>query len=255
MLFSYSQGLTFEASILAQKGPARAFAGTLDNPPATSAEILHPDQYLDHKKEPLLQIPDVHAVIDANYVPYDVGVIGEFDVKTMADLFVGADESAKITPAWKGGTYYAAQRRSDLKTPRQDSVDSIALVYYSEWTSKDAAHKFADIYQKQFPRKYAHVQAIQPTAEQPAVDGETAYQADGSYALVSVSGNTVFISEGFTEPEARKLQGMFLAGRTEGAVEASLAPQKDLTSPMRRLFANIGMMRCALPPAHSQFVY
>ncbi len=247
MLFSYSQGLTFEAAILASKGVERAFGGTLDSPPSTSAEIMHPDQYLNHKKEPLLQIPDLHPIIDASYVPYDLGVIGEFDVKTMADDFVGSDESAQITPAWKGGTYYAAQRRADLKTPKQDTPDSLAIVYYSEWTSKEAARKFAEIYQKQFPRKYEHLKVIKPdTADAPAADSETAYDADGTFAVVSVVGNSVFVSEGFTQPEARKLEALFLAGRTEGAVDATNLPH-DLTGGLRGFLGNAGVMRCALP--------
>jgi hypothetical protein len=248
MLFSYSQGLDFEANILVQKGPERAFGGTLDAPPSTSAEILHPEQYLAHKKQPLLQIPDVHPLLDSDYAPYDLGVVGEFDVETLADLFVGADESKKITPAWQGGTYYAAQRRSDLQTPRADSQQSIALVYYSEWASPEAARRFAEIYLKQFPRKYTHLQVIPAHADDPPLaDSETAYQADGSYALVSVTGNSVFVSEGFTQPEARKLQGMFLAGRTQGAMEATLRPSEDLSGGLRRVIANAGMLRCALP--------
>ena len=248
MLFSYSEGLNFEASLLSKKGPEVAFAGTLDHPPSTSAEILHPEQYLDHKKQPLLQIPDVHPLLDADYAPYDVGVVGEFDVKTLADLFVGPEESQQITPAWQGGTYYAAQRRRDMQSPRKDSFDSIALVYYSEWTSKAAAGKFAEIYQKQFPRKYQHLQVVKPLPDAPSLaDTETVYQADGTYALVSVTGNSVFISEGFTESQARKLQAMFLAGRSQGAVEASLLPPQDLSGSLRSFFADAGMLRCALP--------
>lgn len=262
MLFSYREGLTFETAILVKDGVDRAFAGTLDRPPSTSAEILHPEQYLTQKKQPLIKIPDVHALLDANYTPYDIGVVGEFDVKTLADLFVGEEESARITPLWRGGTYYAAQRRSDEKSPRKDSPSSIALVYYSEWTTPEAARKFAEIYQKQFPRKYSHVQIIPASANKEAQlgDPETAYNTDDGYALVSVNGKGVFVSEGFTQDEARKLQVMFLAGRTEGALEAAapslatpglpmpgLTPDRDLSGSLREFLAHAGMMRCALP--------
>jgi len=261
MLFSYREGLTFEAAILAKDGTERAFGGTLDNPPSTSAEILHPEQYLTNKKQPLIKIPDVHPLLDASYTPYDVGVVGEFDVKTLADLFVGEAESAQITPEWRGGTYYAGQRRSDEKTARKDSAASIALVYYSEWASPEAARRFAEIYQKQFPRKYEHLKVIAATQQKQDQfgDHETAYDTDQGYAIVSVSGNGVFISEGFTQDEAHKLQAMFLAGRTEGALEASSpAPDTDLTASLRNFFAHAGVMRCALPHhavSRSSFVY
>jgi hypothetical protein len=264
MLFSYREGLTFEAAILAKDGMERAFAGTLDQPPNTSAEILHPEQYLSNKKQPLIKIPDVHPLLDANYSPYDIGVVGEFDVKTLADLFVGEAESAEITPQWRGGTYYAGQRRSDEKTPRKDSTASIALVYYSEWASPEAARRFAEIYQKQFPRKYGHLKLVAASQEKSDQlgDHETAYNTDEGYAVVSVAGNGVFISEGFTQDEAHKLQAMFLAGRTEGALQASapsLTPDNDLSASLRTFLAHAGVMRCALPHhpvgLRSSFVY
>ena len=264
MLFSYREGLTFEAAILAKYGIERAFAGTLDEPPSTSAEILHPEQYLKKKKQPLIKIPDVHPLLDANYSPYDIGVVGEFDVKTLADLFVGEAESAQITPQWRGGTYYAGQRRSDEKSPRKDSTSSIALVYYSEWASPEAARKFAEIYQRPFPRKYEHLKAVSASVEKQDQlgDHETAYDTDEGYVVVSVAGNGVFISEGFTRDEARQLQAMFLAGRTEGALEVSvpsISPERDLSGSLRKFLAHTGVMRCALPHRslglRSSFVY
>jgi hypothetical protein len=163
---------------------------------------------------------------------------------------------------WRGGTYYAGQRRSDEKTPRKDSTASIALVYYSEWATPEAARRFAEIYQKQFPRKYEHLRVI-PVSQQKSDqfgDHETAYDTDQGYAIVSVSGNGVFISEGFTPDEAHKLQAMFLAGRTEGALEAAApAPENDLTAGLRTFLAHAGVMRCALPhhpvSLRSSFVY
>ena len=250
MLFSYAQGLSFIAAILAQKGQEQAFAGTLDSPPATSAEILHPEQYLNHVKEPLLQIPDLHPLLDANYAPYDVGVVGEFDVETLADVFVGPEQSKQITPMWAGGTYYAAQRRSDLQNSRKDTADSVALVYYSEWKSNEAAKQFAHIYESQFPRKYSHVEEMKPDATSaataPTAPDDKQYRVDGGYALVSVTGNSVFISEGFTSDEARKLEGMFQGTSTRNAVYARNS--HGLTQGLRDFIGESGTLRCALPP-------
>jgi hypothetical protein len=246
MLFSYAQGLSFIAAILAQKGQEQAFAGTLDSPPGTSAEILHPEQYLAHTKEPLLQIPDLHPLLDANYAPYDVGVVGEFDVETLADVFVGPEESKQITPMWAGGTYYAAQRRSDLQSSRKDTADSVALVYYSEWKSNDAAKQFAHIYESQFPRKYSHVEEMKPDATSTTTAPEDKqYRVDGGYALVSVTGNSVFISEGFTSDEARKLEGMFQGTSTRNAVYARNS--HGLTQGLRGFIGESGTLRCTLP--------
>jgi hypothetical protein len=251
MLFSYAQGLSFIAAVLAQKGQEQAFAGTLDSPPATSAEILHPEQYLNHVKQPLLQIPDLHPLLDANYAPYDVGVVGEFDVKTLADVFAGPEPSKQITPMWAGGTYYAAQRKSDLQSSRKDTPDSVALVYYSEWKSKDAAKQFARIYESQFPRKYSHVDELKPDAASAPDDKE--YRVDGGYALVSVTGNSVFISEGFTSDEAHKLEGMFQGTSTRNAVYAKTS--HGLTQGLRDFIGASGTLRCALPARRNSQIY
>jgi hypothetical protein len=256
MMFPYEQGLAFEADILREKGTQRAFAGVLDNPPSTSAEIMHPVDYLFHKQQPLLPIPDLHPLLDAKYAPYDIGVVGEFDVKTIVDLFASEKESDQITPRWRGGTYYAAQRRSDQNTPRQDSPDSLGLVYFSAWDTPQAATRFADVYQRQFPRKYAQIKLLAdtPDGHPHLADKEKMYDTDQGFVLVAVAGKTVFISEGFTQDEARKMQLLFAASDTEGAIRASNQPLSgppaalpDLTGGLRAWLGHDAMARFALP--------
>ena len=43
------------------------------------------------------------------YNPYDIGVMGELDVRILAELFGGNQIAAQLTPAWDGGIYYAAR--------------------------------------------------------------------------------------------------------------------------------------------------
>ncbi len=260
MLFPYEFGLAFEADILRQRGTQRAFAGVLNDPPSTTAEIMHPADYLFHKKQPVLPIPDLHPLLDAKYVPYDIGVIGEFDVKTMVDLFSGDKEADQITSRWRGGTYYAVQRRSDIGTPRQATPGSLALVYFSAWDTPQAATKFADVYQRQFPRKYTQIKQLEDTVDghPRLVDKEKMYDTDQGFVLVAVSGKTVFISEGFDRNEARKMQLLFAASDTEGAIRAANmppagigAPLPELTKGLRDLLNFYGMPRFALSSAKS----
>ena len=42
-----------------------------------------------HAPVPVLRLPDIHPLIDAEYTPYDVGVMGEFDVQILTELFGG----------------------------------------------------------------------------------------------------------------------------------------------------------------------
>ena len=103
LLFPYRDGLGFEQRLLKDKGAQYAFAGVLDRPPSTSYEIMNPTAYERGVTAPLLQMPDVHGLLDADYQPYDIGVMGELDVRILTELFGGPEVAAILTPQWRGG--------------------------------------------------------------------------------------------------------------------------------------------------------
>src|SRR6202022_4321337 len=111
LLFPYSEGLSFEQSILVKAGKEAAFAGVLANPPSSSFEIMHPAAYMAHAPVPVVHLPDIHPLLDAEYTPYDIGVMGELDVRILIELFGGREMADALSPAWNGGMYYAAQRK------------------------------------------------------------------------------------------------------------------------------------------------
>jgi len=131
LLFPYGDGLAFEQAVLVKAGKEAAFGGVLANPPSSSFEIMHPAAYLAHTAVPVLRMADIHPLLDAEYVPYDLGVMGELDVRILTELFAGREMSAALTPAWNGGVYYAAQRKSALTAAEKASTASIGLLYYS----------------------------------------------------------------------------------------------------------------------------
>src|ERR1700723_89123 len=149
LLFPYSDGLSFEQAILIKAGKEAAFAGVLANPPSSSFEIMHPDAFMEHAPVPVVRLPDIHPLIDAEYVPYDLGVMGELDVRMLAELFGGREIATALAPAWDGGLYYAAQRKSAVTAAEKESTASISLLYYSRWKNQDSARSFMRIYPNQ----------------------------------------------------------------------------------------------------------
>src|SRR6201996_3113770 len=128
MLFPYRDGLGFEQRLLKDKGAKYAFPGVMDRPPSTSFEIMNPTAYEHGVTPPLLHMPDVHVILDATWKPYDIGVMGELDVRILSELFGGPQEAAMLTPQWRGGLYYAAQS-DQAKTPEQQAAtSSLALL-------------------------------------------------------------------------------------------------------------------------------
>ena len=106
---SLSRGVGFRAEAVAGQGRRRAFAGALDRPPSTSYEIMNPAAYEQGKNRNYCicrTCTDARCTVSAvrhrrdgrARCAYAGGVIG------------GKQEAATMTPQWKGGLYYAAQR-------------------------------------------------------------------------------------------------------------------------------------------------
>ncbi|HVC91173.1 MAG TPA: hypothetical protein VND66_11195 [Acidobacteriaceae bacterium] len=249
LIFPYVDGLDFVRAVLAAKGEQAAFAGMLHHPPTSTYEIMTPKIYLDHQAVPLLHMPDIHALIDPLYRPYDVGVMGEFDVQVMAELFGGPAMAAALAPAWRGGIYYAAQSKAARTEDAQDSTASLALLYLSRWATPQAAQAFATIYAREIPRKYDHVTSV-PDANSDSGDTAVTHQiwdtSEGP-VLIAVSGKTVFISESFPLDLARKLEFVMMGSIAESStsvVAQSEIPRRDLTSDLRHsLFATLAPER------------
>jgi hypothetical protein len=226
LLFPYSDGLSFEQAVLVKHGRDGAFAGVLENPPGSSFEIMNPEAYMNHVPVPVLRVPDVHGLLDADWAPYDVGVMGELDVQILTELFGGSQVSGVLTPSWDGGVYYAAQKKSATVAEKATAA-SIGLVYLSRWKSEDAARAFAQVYAGELGRKYDGL--TERKADEN--DEEQVFTTREGDVELMISGVNVFVSEGYPLETARELSKMFLDAQGSGpmkmasrAVAPGLAP-------------------------------
>jgi hypothetical protein len=243
LIFPYVEGLDFVRAVWTAKGREAAFAGLLDHPPSSTYEIMTPSVYLNHGPVPLLRMPGIHSLIDPLYRPYDIGVMGEFDVQVMAELFGGPQMAEALAPAWRGGIYYAAQQKAAKTQATQDSPASLALLYLSRWSTPQAALAFANMYAREIPRKYDHAVVV-PADSSDAGDASIVtriWNTSEGPVLVVVSGKTVFISESFPLELARKLEFVMMGSIVDSAtsvVVQNQVPRTDLTVNLRRwLFA------------------
>jgi hypothetical protein len=246
LLFPYRDGLGFEQRLLKDKGPEYAFAGVLDRPPSSSYEIMNPRAYEAKATVPLLRMPDVHPLLDADYQPYDIGVMGELDVRILAELFAGPDTSAVLTPQWRGGLYYAVQSRKAVTPAQQAATSSVALLYLSAWRSEDAAKEFAKLYGRELSQKYSGVTRDQ--ASESSAD-ERIYNSSEGPILIVRQGTQVFIGESFDLTMARKLQFLFFGAQQNGETEQAahvIYPTDELSSHLTELMAGCGVMKAYL---------
>ena len=244
LLFPYREGLKFEVDLLQDKGPAGAFAGVLDRPPATSFEIMNPRAYEARVKVPLLKMPDVHPLLDAEYSPYDIGVMGQLDVRILAELFGGPQTAAALTQSWAGGVYYAVQKKN---APNKDSTASISLLYLSQWKSAEAAAAFARMYADELGKQFSAVKR-DPQAESD--ESEQVFKTNEGPVLIATNGKSVFLSESFDLTLARKLEFLMMGaqqGNDQNQAIALANSSHALTGSMVNFFAGCGLMRAAIP--------
>jgi hypothetical protein len=237
LLFPYSDGLSFEQAILVKAGKEAAFAGVLANPPSSSFEIMHPEAFMAHAPVPVVRLPDIHPLLDPEYTPYDVGVMGELDVRILIELFGGHEMADALAPAWNGGVYYAAQRKSAVTPAEKESTASLGLIYYSRWKNRDSARSFMHTYASQIPRKYS---GVVERMKDEADEKEQIYSTNEGDVLISLSGTGVFVGEGFDLPLARKLRDSIVNMQPEGPMHQAVAPRQELTLSMARVLASFG---------------
>ncbi len=246
LLFPYSAGLGFETAILVKGGKDAAFSGVLAHPPSSTFEIMHPAAYMAHTPVPVLRLPDIHPLLDAEYAPYDVGIMGEFDVRVLIELFGGQQIAEALTPAWNGGIYYAAQKKSAVTAEAKASPASIGLLYESQWKNEDSARSFLRIYAGQLPRKYSGL--VRRTKDETDAD-EQVYSTSEGDVLLTRSGTGVFVSEGFPLALARKLRDS-VSVQPEGPMQlADSARGLGVADPgvsLVRLLSSAGMMKAGL---------
>jgi hypothetical protein len=245
LLFPYTAGLSFEQAVLVKTGVERAFAGVLDAPPNTSAEIMHPNAYLDRTAEPLLLMPDIHPVLEsAGYTPYDVGVMGELDVRMTAELFGGKPLAEALTPEWNGGIYYAAQRKS-ATAEEKDTTASLAILYLSRWKNPDSARSFFHVFEEELPRQYDGLTRRQ---KDETSDDERVFSTKEGDVLLSLKGDEVWVSEGFELATANKLREMIVSAQGSGPVrEAKVSvPEKELVGGLAQWMGSFGMTRAGM---------
>lgn len=196
LTFPYSYGLNFVVTLMQKQGKERAFAGVLANPPHSTRQIMQPETYLAGEKIDPLPLPDFKRDFK-NYVKFDIGAMGEFDVAVLMDQYVGKEASKKMYPEWRGGYYYAAK-------PKPDSSAPLGLMYVSRWSSAEKAAEFAAIYAGSLQKRYKKADEIgrakadegtSAERKHPILTGRHEWTTDEGSVVIEQHDETVFVSE------------------------------------------------------------
>jgi hypothetical protein len=250
LIFPYREGLKFEISLLRDEGKQGAFAGALNHPPSSSYQIMNPAAYEHHARVPVLTMPDIHPLIRAQYKPYDVGVMGELDVRMLVQLTASDAVASRLASQWDGGIYFVAQKKH---TPSPVTTADVAMVYLSRWKTPGAAALFAKNYEQELRKLYPGAQRQLPT---DASDAHIYTTTEGPMMIVP-EGREVYVSESFPLPLARKIEGLMLAANpaVSGGEVAVLHParhaDRDLTGSLRQLVPANALLSSELSAAQT----
>jgi len=282
LLFPYREGLSFEQDVWMDQGRTAAFTGTLDHPPTSSWEILNPREYEKRHTPAVPLLPNIHPLVDSLYKPYDIGQMGQLDVRILTEIFGGEQAARDLTPAWDGGLYWAGQRLSAKAPADKAKTDSIAIFYLSAWRNAASARAFAELYADELERKYSSVQlesgspnaaqashssgfkvfpppASPPDASSDATNsapatlpGEQVYSTSEGPVVITTRGKQVFVAESFPLDLARKLTAQILDAQGTGEMKIAGTPEpgtaigEPLTASLIRFFSNCGVMKAAV---------
>jgi hypothetical protein len=253
LLFPYKDGLSFEQDVWMDKGRKAAFEGVLDRPPASSWEVMNPRVYEQAKQSPVLVMPDIHPLLNKFYKPYDIGQIGQLDLRILAQIYGGEAAARELTPAWDGGIYWAGQKLSAKTPEEQASTNSVALMYLSAWKSAASAHVFARMYADELGRKYSGVKLDVADKQPAAVEGdEVVYTTNEGPVVITVRGKFVFVSESFDLATARSLAALLIDSQGTGEIRTARTRMprslqgNGLTGSMMAFMHSCGVMRAAL---------
>lgn len=204
LIFPYRDGLGFVQALLQDGGPKRAFADALQQPPRNTREILSPESYLEKQLLPSITLPNLEPALGGNYRKYDIGSIGQFDIVLLAKQFSSHLDAKELPPSWRGGFYYSALKAYAAKKVAPTTND-LALLYVSQWSSPDAAQRFAALYAASFRLKY-----------NAAVRERGQWRSEEGLMSVEVVGDQLLVMEGFDAKTAAQLRSAVLApGRAE----------------------------------------
>jgi hypothetical protein len=206
LVFPYQEGLDFIRTVLIKRGKQAAFAGTMENPPTNSRQIVMPETYLSGEKIPPVPVADIEKIIGKQYDRYDFGGIGQFDIGVMIEQWAVQRPvntqvrlPTKMAEAWRGGYYWVGREHGVKEGPVQ-------MVFVTRWATEADATEFAGIYGQSVAKRYKTVQQVKPFE-----NGTGEWGTEEGPVRITTSGNMVLALEGFEKTTTDKLAPAVLA--------------------------------------------
>jgi hypothetical protein len=177
LTFPYADGLGF-VHAFRRRHPWSAFSRLYRDPPRSTAQILHPERYLDRREDPVrVTLPDLAPALGPGSRRVIEDEMGEFGLTGVLQEFLG---DAAAATGWRGDRYALWE----------DSRGAGVLAAVAVFDTDAAAWAFADAYVRLVGRKHG---TGAPTEE---TGGLTAWQVEPRSFAVERRAARVVLIEG-----------------------------------------------------------
>jgi len=112
LVFPYLKGQQFCAAIYA-RGGFPALSAVYANPPASTAQILHPEKYFPETREDPIPITFPDTTFQGER-PLDDNVLGEMGTRLLFSQYVDADTAESEAAGWRGDRYLVFDNGNEL---------------------------------------------------------------------------------------------------------------------------------------------
>lgn len=144
LTFPYARGLGFVHQFRRRHGWAE-FSRVYADPPRSTAQILHPERYLDRREDPVpLALPDLAPALAAARRVFE-DEAGEFGLGGILGEVLGEEAALQAVGAgWRGDRYALWE----------DASGTTILLSLTTWETEEAAAAFAEAYARLLPKKH-----------------------------------------------------------------------------------------------------
>ncbi len=128
--------------------------------------------------------------------------MGQLDVSILLKQYANDEVANRLSPEWRGGSYYAAGRKG-AKPSDPNSSGHIGLLYVSKWSSAEIATEFAKVYASALKTRYDNTHFVQTTLG--AGGSRDKYISADGPIFIEQHGDMLVIVESFDDATADKL--------------------------------------------------